>query len=405
MKIELKTMHGVLLAACILSSTLVSAQQASPNDALVSPEVLPDQRVAFRIYAPKATTVALSGDWVTQGLGSAGDMQKNEQGVWSLTVGPLPADFYGYSFSVDGIRTVDPKNAQVKPGIRYAESMFELPGLGSAYAAAANVPHGEVRAVSYYANALKQMRRMQVYTPPGYEQGSARYPVLYLISGGGDDDTAWPTIGRAGFILDNLLAAGKIKPMIVVMPNSNLTLPGVPAVPLGAAARGLDAAGLAARMATISKLHDAFGEELLKDVLPLVEQRYRVLNDAQHRAIAGMAMGGAEALRIAPSHLDMFAYIGVFSEGLKQGPGAAVAPDFEQRNAAFFSNAARTNEQLKVFWISVGKNDEAIQDGAKMLSDVLNKRGIRHEFHETAGGHTWINWRHNLVEFSQLLFR
>ncbi len=401
---------GIIAAGLMLLVTGVlpspaQAQQASPNDTLISPEVLPDRRVTFRIYAPKATAVTIVGDWVTQGLGAGGALQKSDDGVWSLTVGPLPADFYSYTFSVDGVRTPDPKNAQVKPGVRYVESMFEVPGAEAAYAAIANVPHGEIRAVSYYAGTLKQTRRIQVYTPPGYEQGNTRYPVLYLISGGGDDDTAWPTIGRAGYILDNLLAAGKIKPMIVVMPNSNLSLPGVPPVPLGAAARSLDAAGLVARMATISTLHDAFGAELLKDVVPLVEQRYRTLTGPQNRALAGMAMGGAEVLRIGPARLDTFAYLGVFSEGLQQGPGAAVAPDFEQRNAAFFNSAARTNAQLKLFWLSIGKHDEAIQDGVNILSDLLNKHGIRHEYHETAGGHTWINWRHNLNDFLPLLFK
>ena len=193
--------------------------------------------------------------------------------------------------------------------------------------------------------------------------------------------------------------------MIVVMPNGNLSLPGAPPVPLGVAARSLDAAGLVARMAAISKLHDAIGEELLKDVVPLIEQRYRTLTGPQNRALAGMAMGGAEVLRIGPARLDTFAYLGVFSEGLQQGPGAAVAPDFEQRNAAFFNNAARTNAQLKLFWISIGKHDEAIQDGAKQLSDLLTRHAIRHEFHESSGGHTWINWRHNLADFAPLLFR
>lgn len=388
----------------------VIAQTATPAAApaaasLPSPEVLPDHRVIFRIIAPKAGSVTVSGDWVTQGLGIGGPLRRDDQGVWSLTVGPLAPDFYSYAFSVDGVRTLDPLNPMVKPGWRAAESLFEVPGPEGAYAATRDVPHGDVRSVSYYSKSLQQQRRMQVYTPPGYDGGAARYPVLYLIGGGGDDDTAWATVGRAGFILDNLLAAGKARPMIVVFPNGNLNLPGVAPPPMGAAAEALTADGLAARIATMSRFHDAFGRDLLEDIIPLVEQRYRVLASRQNRAIAGMALGGSETLRVAPSNLDRFAWIGVFSDGLQQGAHATVGPDFEQRNAAFFANAERTNAQLRLFWISVGRNDLFAKDGARRLADVLAGHGIRHEFHESEGGHTWINWRHNLADFAPLLFR
>ena len=387
-------------------SAAAPAPAAAPAAAAVtSPEILPDHRVIFRVNAPQAASVTVTGDWVTQGLGTGGPLARDERGIWSLTVGPLVPDVYSYTFTLDGVRVVDPANPQTKPGWRAAESLFEVPGAELGYAALANVPHGDIRSVPYYSSSLQQQRRMQVYTPPGYDGNATRYPVLYLIGGGGDDDLAWSTVGRAGNILDNLLAAGRARPMIVVFPNGNLNLAGVAPPPTGAAAEALSADGLAARLVTMSRFHDAFGRDLLEDIVPLVERRYRTLTGRENRAIAGMALGASEALRVAPSNLDRFAWIGVFSDGLQEGPHATVAPDFEQRNATFFSNPARTNAQLKLFWISVGRNDAFVQDGARRLADVLERRGIRHQFHETAGGHTWINWRHNLADFAPLLFR
>ncbi len=395
---------SLLLAASALLHPAVAGaqQQPNPKDTLVSPEVLADKRVAFRIYAPKASEVTLAGDWVAQGRGTGGALTKDERGVWSMTVGPLVPDVYGYSFTVDGVRTLDPKNPQVKQGVNSVTSLFELPGDEAAYEAAANVPHGDVRSVWYYSTTRKQMRRMHVYTPPGYDPGTAtKYPVLYLMHGGGDEDSSWSTIGRAGFILDNLLAAGKIKPMLVVMPNGSVSLPGVS--PLGVPA--LTPEAQAARIAGISMLHDAFVEDLLGNIIPTVERRYRVFTDRSHRAMAGLSMGGAQTLRVAPSRLDLFAYIGVFSMGLQTGRDQGVAGDFEQRNAKFFADPAATNRMLKLFWIGVGSNDLVVTDGPRKLDQLLTQRGINHQFHQSEGGHTWINWRHYLHDYAQLLFR
>jgi enterochelin esterase-like enzyme len=393
----------LLLASCLFSCALAQAQQPpTPNDTLVSPEVLPDKRVAFRIYAPKASEVAVTGDWVTQGRGTGGALTRNTQGVWSLTVGPLVPDFYNYSFNVDGVRTLDPKNAAVKQGVSSVNNILEVPGDAAAYEANANVPHGDVRSAWYYSASLKQMRRMHVYTPPGYDANTAtKYPVLYLMHGGGDEDSGWSTIGRAGFILDNLLAAGKTRPMVVVMPNGSISLPGVDSMRVPA----LTPEAQAERIAGISRLHDAFVQDFLGSIIPHVESHYRVLTDREHRAMAGLSMGGAETLRVAPSHLDMFAYIGVFSMGLQTGRDQGVAGDFEQRNAKFFANPAETNQQLKLFWIGVGNNDRVVTDGPNKLSEMLTKHDIHHQFHESEGGHTWINWRNYLNDFAQLLFK
>jgi enterochelin esterase-like enzyme len=374
---------GVLLA---VSAGTVAAQgrgerQPTPNDTLKSPEVLSDNRVTFRIYAPKATDVSVSGDWIAQGRGTGGKLEKDDQGVWSLTVGPLVPDLYSYGLTVDGVRTIDPKNALIKQGVASLDNMFEVPGPEAAFHANTPVPHGQIHIDWYHSSTLDAMRSMHVYTPPGYESGSAKYPVFYLLHGGGDEDSGWSTIGRAGFILDNLLAAKKAKPMIIVMPNGSMPRPAN--APPAAAAQV------------------QFADELLKNVMPYVEKNYRVLANRESRAIAGLSMGGGQTLRVAPANLDKFAYIGVWSAGVNQ----QASDEFVQRNAAFFENPEKTNKQVKLFWIGVGEKDPLANAGAKHLSELLKARNIKAEFHETEGGHTWINWRHYLNDYAQLLFR
>jgi enterochelin esterase-like enzyme len=339
---------------------------------LVSPEVLPDNRVTFRIYAPKATEVFIDGDWIAQGRGTGGPLLEDDEGIWSITVGPLVPDFYTYAFTVDGVRTMDPQNTAIKPGNMRLQNMFLVPGEEVDFATTRPVPHGEVRIVWYDSPAVGGARSMRVYTPPGYDADDRTYPVFYLIHGGGDNDAGWTTIGRANFILDNLLAAGKIEPMIVVMPNGSVPRPGG-----GYRLTGADRtspAAIQARIEMLSSLHDIFVEDLLSTIIPTIERTYRVRTDRGSRAIAGLSMGGAETLRVAPSNLDKFAYVGVFSMGLQVGAEAGVHPDFEERNADFFSA-------------------------------TLTRHGIQHTFNETTGGHTWINWRLYLCDFLQLLFR
>jgi enterochelin esterase family protein len=304
--------------------------------------------------------------------------------------------------TVDGVRTMDPQNTAIKPGNRRLENMFLVPGAEAEFVATRAVPHGQVRIVWYDSRALGCPRSMRVYTPPGYEASDESYPVLYLIHGGGDNDAGWTTIGRAGFIMDNLLAEGKIEPMVVVMPNGSV--PRTFRHRLVGAER-TDPAAIKARIEAIAASHDIFCRDLLQTIMPTVEARYRVRTDRESRAIAGLSMGGAETLRVAPSNLDKFAYIGVFSMGLQVGAEAGVHPDFVDRNADFFADPDRTNERVKLFWIGAGENDTTVTDGPRRLSDTLARHGIEHTFNETSGGHTWINWRRYLHEFVQLLFR
>jgi enterochelin esterase family protein len=218
----------------------------------------------------------------------------------------------------------------------------------------------------------------------GYETSGVKCPVLYLINGGGDEDSAWSTIGRAGFILDNLIAAGKAKPMIVVMPNGSVTLPGI----TNAMTAYRSPEGNKLRVASLAKLHDAFGQDLLTGVIPYTEKNYRVLATAANRGIAGLSRGGAETLRVGLTNFDKFAYIGVFSMGAQPGMNGPFTEEVEQHNARFLSNPEETNKMVKLFWIGVGKDDRTVGLGPKNLAEGLQRHGIKYEFHESEGGHT-----------------
>jgi enterochelin esterase-like enzyme len=378
-------MFLLALAAVSMAFAQQPPRQPTPNDTLVSPEPHGDKRVTFRIYAPKATEVALRGDWM-EGPGTV-TLEKDDKGVWSATVGPLTPDFYSYTFIVDGVRVVDPKNAMIKQGVTSLDSMFLLPGAEAAFADNQAVSHGEIRKVWYQSSTLGMQRRMHIYFPPGYESGKERYPVFYLLHGGGDEDSGWSTIGRSGFILDNLIAAKKARPMIVVMPNGSLPRPpSTPGTPPDPAAR--------------AALQDRFTKELMKDVVPFVEKNYRTLTGRDNRAIAGLSMGGGQTTRVITTHPDQFAYVAVWSAGVNP----QISADFEQRNAAFLAGADKLNKQIKHFSISVGDKDFALA-GSKNLAELLKKNGIKHELNISGGGHTWINWRRYLNELAPRLFR
>jgi enterochelin esterase-like enzyme len=289
---------------------------------------------------------------------------------------------------VDGVRTIDPKNAFIKQGETSLDNMFMVDGEEAAYEANKPVPHGQIHIDWYQSSVLDKMRSMHVYTPPGYESGNTKYPVFYLLHGGGDEDSGWSTVGRAGFIIDNLLASKKAKPMIVVMPNGSMPRPAV--------VRGVGADPVAQR-ATQQK----FVDELLNNVIPHVEKNYRVIANRENRAIAGLSMGAGQTLAVAPTHLDRFAYIGVWSGGVN----AAATDAFLERNAQFFESPDKTNKIVRLLWIAAGSNDTLAGPGTKHLAEILDAHGIKHEYHESEGGHTWINWRHYLNDYSQLLFQ
>jgi enterochelin esterase-like enzyme len=382
-----------LLTLVSVTSPRAEAQparrQPTPNDSLRSTEVSDDHKVTFRIYAPKASDVSVSGDF-----GAGGKLTKDEKGIWSITVGPLTPDFYSYTFQVDGVRTIDPKNPMIKQGISSLDSMFLLPGAEADFEAAKDVPHGEVHIAWYRSGTLEALRSMHVYTPPNYEVGSDHYPVLYLLHGGGDEDSGWSTIGRAGFILDNLLADKKAVPMLVVMPNGSLPRPAnLPRFEPGATPTP-------EARAAMETARNRFTNELLQEVVPYVEKHYRVKTRQENRALAGLSMGGGQTLQAATTHPDEFAYVGVWSAGI----GSRNAGDFETRSESFLKSADHVNKVVKLFSISVGDKDFTLA-GSKSLAEALDKHGIKHELNVSGGGHTWINWRHYLNEFAPKLFR
>jgi enterochelin esterase-like enzyme len=394
---RLKIVHlGLVSFVTFLGIIPASRLSAQPprrpenlNARVASPEVHSDHRVTFRIRAPKASAVTVGGDWA--GTSGPAKLEKDEQGVWSVTVGPLVPDFYSYTFSVDGVKTIDPNNPTIKQGINSLDSMFFVSGPEAAFEEIKNVPHGDIRQVWYESSTLGMQRRMHIYTPPGYSGNGTRYPVFYLLHGGGDDDAGWSTVGRAGLILDNLLAAGKAKPMVVVMPNGSLPRPTI-ARP---AAQGADTASRQA-------VQDRFTNELLKDIVPFVEKHYRVLADRENRAIAGLSMGGGQTLRVVTTHPDEFAYVGLWSAGI--GGFGGNAGNLEKQYAAFLDQAGKVNQMVKLLSISVGDKDR-LAASSKNLVELLNKHGIKNELQVSGGGHTWINWRHYLNDFAPRLFQ
>jgi len=375
--------------AIFLSALLTgSAQQpaADPNATLKSPEAHGDGRVTFRIYAPKASAVTVTGDWIDRGAPPL-TLTKDDKGIWTGTAGPLKADIYSYSFTVDGVRTLDPQNTWLKPAINPPDMQFAVPGHGIDVLNDVAVPHGEVHTVWYRSASLDQERRMHVYTPPGYNSGTQKYPVLYLLHGGGDDDEAWTAVGRLNFIMDNLIAIGRAKPMIVVMPNGFVR----------------DKTGelppLSDRLIP-AKSAPPLEKDLFGDIMPWVEKNYRTALGGQNRAIAGLAVGGAQTLWIATQHSDQFAYVGIFSSGLDKERD----PEFETRNAEFLNNPGKVNAEIKKIWIMYGTVDTNPQ-AEKDLSAELTKYGIHNELKESPGGHTWMNWRRWLADILPQMFQ
>ncbi|MGA3241807.1 MAG: alpha/beta hydrolase-fold protein [Bryobacteraceae bacterium] len=423
--------HAEIVAAAILMASFAGARAvaqdsgtpppAQPGAAarggrgpqgpmVVSPEVLPDRRIVFRILAPQAETVRLQGGDMTAGLPAGGQglpqMTKGENGVWEVTIGPIEPGAYRYNFSVNGVNVIDPRNPSTSESNANTWSLVYVPGAG--FMDTNDVPHGAVASVYYYSTSLKRTRRMHIYTPPGYELGKDKFPVFYLLHGAGDCDDSWTSVGRAGFIMDNLIAAKKIKPMIVAMPAGHTTAGG---------GRGPAPAGPVAGGASQTPPRDEFTDDFVTDIMPYVEKNYRVLADRPHRAIAGLSMGGSQTLNISFLHLDEFAYIGVFSSGASlggggRGRGGAAAPAtpapapgamWEQQHLAMLDNAS-LKKGTKLIWFSTGVDDGLIANSRSSV-ELLQKHGFTAVFKESSGAHTWINWRNYLNEFTPQLFQ
>lgn len=362
---------------------------------IVSPEILPDNKVTFRVYARDATKVTLSGEWQT-GPNSTELLVRNDTGLFMITVGPLKPELYGYNFIVDGVSTIDPNNVQVRrDGTRYA-SFFIIPGAESdLYVQKTGVPHGNVSKVWYNSPVLGMDRRVYVYTPAGYEKGNQKYPVFYLLHGAGGDEDAWTNMGRAAQIMDNLIAQGKSKPMIVVMTNGNANQAGAPNDVTDFSLQG-DA------MASYQRLAGKFEAHLVKDLVPFIEKDYKVLTGKDNRAIAGLSMGGMQTQTITNDNPEMFSYIGVFSMGIMNfGQQNQDAAKLDQERETKIE--ALKNSGYKLYWIGVGKDDFVYQSVVKLRS-TLDKHNFKYTYRESSGGHTWTNWRIYLSEFAPQLF-
>ena len=359
---------------------------STPVTALVSPDVHPDRRVTLRFRAPEATDVRLSGE-ITLGKGPQ-VMEKDESGLWTITVGPLEPEIWSYNFRVHGVDVTDPSNPAVKPTPpgQAMSSFVEVAASTPMFYDSRAVPHGEVRMRPYESKAMGVTRWLWVYTPPDYDRSAARYPVVYLLHGNGEAQNGWVMNGRANIILDNAIAEGKARPMIVVMPQ-------------GHALQGANVGPLSRIQGETSMFSPRFPKDLLDDVIPLVERTYRVKQGGDNRAIAGLSMGGGQALSIGLSNPKLFRYVLGFS--------AAVGGQFNSVDdsvKALPSGPDGIQAPFRLVWVSCGRQDFLFNNN-KQFAEMLAVRGVKVTYRETEGAHVWSVWRRNLYETIPLLFQ
>jgi enterochelin esterase-like enzyme len=358
------------------------AQPSTPPLPIVSPEVHSDRTVTFRFRDPNAKDVALN----LEGTPKPQPMEKDGQGVWSVTTQPLEPDYYGYSFEADGVHLLDPSNTLMKPNLLSQSNEVHVPGSPPPDWETTDVPHGIIHHHFYHSAVVGDDRDYYVYTPPDYYDPAkltGSYPTFYLQHGYSDGADGWTSVGRANFILDNLIAQGKVKPMLIVMTLGY----GAPEV--------LHRGPGAFRDASLTQRNmERFGQALITEVIPQVEKSYRVEADREHRALAGLSMGGAESLYVGLNHLDTFAWIGSFSAG---GLG-------EDYGTEFPTLSSSANAQLHILWIACGTEDRLLGPNRK-FREWLTSKGVQHTDIETPGMHTWMVWRRNLIAFAPLLFQ
>jgi len=356
--------------------TTLPSTSSAPLLPVDSPQIDPDSSVTFRLRAPSAQSAAVS----IESRPGQTPMTKDSHGVWSATVGPLPPNVYAYGFVVDGLHVLDPANPDIQPRRALTASLFEIPAKEPQYYDYQEVPHGIVRLEYYQSKSLGRLRQMRIYTPPGYDQNTGkRYPVLYLLHGYGDNQATWCGAGRAPWIADNLIAEGQAPPMIIVMPDGHAVVP---------LQSGRDP------KATLHNLLE-FQRDLLQDIIPRVENEYRVKGDRLDRAIIGPSMGGRQALTIGLSHPELFAWVGGMSGGVAD-PKVTLADCLGDPQA--------TNARLKLLWFCCGTSDP-LMAGNRQLDALFTSAGIRHQFVPLAGAHGWDVWRPALKEFLGKIFQ
>jgi len=389
---------GQFTAAIFIALGICWGQGGTPHPASTNipgaefPRINSDLSVTFRIQAEQAQEVQVS-----LGFGqSIYEMAKGKDGFWEVTTKPLQPGFYYYGISVDGFITNDP-GSRTFFAARKEVSGLEVPGSESDFFATKDVPHGTVRAEWYFSKTTGETRRVFVYTPPGYDQSTSRYPVLFLQHGWGEDEAGWSDQGHENFILDNLIAAQRAKPMIIVNENG---LTGVnfqpPPPPKPGSPPSPPPKGAVSRF-FMDEHYASFDKILTNDLIPYIDAKFRTIPDRDHRALAGLSMGGAQAMRIGLNHLDEFAYIGAFS------PAIAIS-DISKDYDGILSNSSRINQQLRLLWIGIGSED-FLYAAVKTSHELLEKAGVKHIWIEGSGAHVWTVWRKYLADFAPRLFQ
>ncbi|RGN39217.1 esterase [Bacteroides oleiciplenus] len=392
-----------ILAAALLMCVATFAQEALWGiGPLVSPEIYDNNTVLFRLRAPKAVKVQITGDFLPKQkvktpngeyeIPGIVDLTEGKDGVWEYTTPePLKPELYSYSFIVDGLRMNDPANIYLIRDVATLTNVFIIGGDRADLYKVNQVPHGTVSRIWYNSPTLGMERRMTVYTPAGYETGGKRYPVFYLLHGMGGDEEAWISLGRTAQILDNLIAQGKAKPMIVVMTNGNASQEAAP---------GESSLGMMPPSMQLPKTMEGSFEQAFPDVVKFIDKNYRTIKNKSGRAIAGLSMGGFHALHISKQYPDMFNYIGLFSAAILPNKNV-VSPIYEDLEGKLRTQFAK---KPSLYWIAIGKTDflyKANEDFRKLLDE----NGYKYTYYETNEGHIWKNWRIYLSEFAPLLFK
>lgn len=393
----------LFLSAMLLVCAMTFAQQALWGGApVVSPEVHDDNTVTFRLKAPKAVKVQVTGDFLpTQkiktpfgefdGPGIA-DLTENKDGVWEFTTPePLKPELYSYTFLVDGLKITDPSNVYQIRDVASVTNVFIIGGDRADLYKVNKVPHGTVSKVWYHSDTLDLDRRLTVYTPAGYETSGKRYPVFYLLHGMGGDENAWSELGRTAQIMDNLIAQGKAKPMIVVMTNGNAALEAAP---------GESSLGFTAPSMNLPKTMEGSFETAFPEVVKFIDKTYRTQANKKGRAIAGLSMGGFHSMHISKQYPDMFNYVGLFSAAIMPGKDVK-SPIYDDLEGKLKTQFAK---KPALYWIGIGTTDflyKANEDYRKLLDE----KGYKYTYYETGEGHIWKNWRIYLTEFAPLLFQ
>lgn len=396
-------MKKLFVAMSLLASfAFANAQQALfGGPQIVSPEINADRSVTFRLNAPKASSVQVTGDflppnpietpmgkWDAPGMA---DLTKNAQGVWEFTTSPLAPELYSYTFVVDGLRMMDPSNVFMNRDVATVTNIFIIDGDRASLYGVKDVPHGTVSRMWYDSPTLGKDRRVTVYTPAGYETSGKRYPVFYLLHGMGGDEEAWMALGRTSQILDNLIAQGKAEPMIVVMTNGNVDQEAAP---------GESSLGLKAPDMNLPHTMEGSFETSFPDVVKFIDSTFRTIPEKEARAIAGLSMGGFHSMHISKQYPDMFDYVGLFSAAIlpREGSTSPVYQDLEGKLKVQFE------KKPALYYIAIG-NTDFLFDANKQYRQLLDSHDYPYEYYETGEGHIWKNWRIYLTEFAPKLFR